>query len=385
VLYLLLARHWPAWLAGLTVLWLILVNLESVVQWSGVAAQRFRSLAIANVINRSTPIMTVLLFLAFGARVRSGALVVGPLLGMAVSSLVLLYSLRSLMGLVRPDRTLLGAMWRYALPTLVGGPAITAVVYADPLILDRWVSHADVGRYQLAYAVINAFGMLGGALNSVHSPELVRAAADGDTSAIDTYRARDQPRYAILLGVAAFGAACLAPSAVRTILPARFAAAGDLVGILTVAGGLMLGVCSLHPLATVTDSTWAVHLSYAAGAITNVVLDLIYAPIAGVVGVALANVAAWLVHLVLITFLLRRRVRARLLPLLVLAPCSGGVLLLLLSGPSRLRYVVSCALLAASAVAYIKWRIAAAAPSAVRAQASPRYAVTRESASGTAP
>jgi O-antigen/teichoic acid export membrane protein len=330
-LYLALARGWPAPLLALTVFWLLASAAFGVAQWSAVAAQRFGTLMVANTLVRSTPPLVVLALVAAGQAVTAERLAAATVGGFALGALVLFGALRTLLGLTRPDRALLSAMWRFSLPSLIAAPSLAAMTYVDPLVLQRWVSHADVGRYQLAYLAVTLFGMLGASLNSVLSPELVHHAAQGRADRIERYRCRVQPRMAIGLGLCAFAAALLVAPVARAILPTRWAAAANTAAILTVAGGFMIGVWSYHPLVTVTDSTWALQLASMASAAINVALDLALAPRFGTVGVALANVAAWAVQLVALGLLLHRRVGARRIALVPLVAGAAVVLIILVA------------------------------------------------------
>lgn len=343
--WVLMARGWSTLLAAATVPWLLFTVLSSVAQWSGVASQRFFALTLGNVLNRSAPVAIALVLFALGLPVRADALVLATLLGLFLGSVVSLWRLRHLVGLTRPDRPLLRAMWQYSLPSLVAMPCGAAIQNVDPLVLNHFVSHADVGRYQLAYAVISIFGMLGASLNSVLSPELVRAKTEGRHDRFDIYRLRDQPRFAILLGMAAFGAACVAAPIMRTLLPPRFAGTAELVALLTVAGGFMMGVWSLHPMVTVTDSVWPFHLSTILGSFGNVIGDVLLAPRLGATGVALANVGAWALQLMVLGLFLRRRLRARIVGMVVLLPSGALVLALLLLDHPLLRHLVGVAML----------------------------------------
>jgi O-antigen/teichoic acid export membrane protein len=100
----------------------------------------------------------------------------------------------------------------------------------------------------------------------------------------------------------------------------------------------------------VTDSVWSLQVATIAGAVTNVALDLWLAPRAGVEGVALANVAAWAVQLVVLESFLHRRIGARRVAI-VLVPCAAAVLLLLLAAPAWMRVPAAAALLVAAAAA----------------------------------
>jgi len=316
VLYLALARSWPASLLALTIAWLIASAAFSVVMWCAVAAQRFRVLALANMLVRAAPPLLALTLVAARRAVTAEALVVGYVAGQALGAAVLMVALRPLFGRARPDRALLRAMWRYCLPSLVAAVPTAAMSYVDPLILQRSVSAAEIGRYQLSYITVTVFGMVGASFNRVFSPELVR----GDPATIERYRRRVQPRLAIGLGlVTIVGALVVAPLA-RAILPASWAGAAETFAILTVAGGLMIGVWSYFPLVNATDSVWAMQTASILSAAANVGLDFAWAPRWGAAGVATANVAAWSVYLVALALMLHRRIRARrlaLAPLLV--------------------------------------------------------------------
>ena len=318
-LYFGLVRGWSWPLLVLTVLYLVSAAAFGVAHWSAVAAQRFRPLTIANALIRAMPPVTILTLVAVGRRPGAEALATAAVVGMTLGALVLIVPLRSLFGWARPDRELLRAMWRYCLPSLIAAPAAAAMNYIDPLVLQRSVSDADVGRYQLGYLTVTLFGTFGASFNRVLSPELVSSSARGEREAVEHYRRRVQPRLACL-GLVACAGACLVPPLARAMLPTVWAPAAETFAILTVAGGLMIGVWSFHPLVTVTDSVWALQIASMASAATNVALDFALAPRWGITGVALANVAAWAVQLVLLAILLHRRINARricLVPLLV--------------------------------------------------------------------
>jgi O-antigen/teichoic acid export membrane protein len=360
-LYLRFARGWPAPLLALTVTWLLVSAAVGVGQWSAVAAQRFRPLTAANLVMRATVPAAILVLAAQGRAPSAESLACATVAGAALGAALLIAALRGLLALERPDRALLRSMWRYSLPSLIAAPSLAAMSYLDPLVLARSASHADVGRYQLAYVTVTVFGMIGASLNGVLSPELVGASARGERGAVDAYRLTHQPRLALALGLLPLAGACVAGPLARGILPQAYAPAGDVAALLCAAGGLMMGVWSFHPLVTVTDSVWALQLATIASAATNVALDLALAPRLGAGGVALANVAAWTVQLVVLAVLLRRRIGARLAAVAPLIGSAAFVSGLLAAGaPFALRAAVGAALLAAGGVAawraYPLWR-----------------------------
>jgi O-antigen/teichoic acid export membrane protein len=179
----------------------------------------------------------------------------------------------------------------------------------------------------------------------VLSPELVRAHVGGDHGATERYRARTQSRLALGLGLCALAGACVASPILRAVLPGPYAAAAEPAALLCVVGALMMGVWSYHPLVTVTDNPWSLQLASMAGAVTNVALDFALAPRLGGRGVALANVAAWSLQLVVLSSILRVRIRARMsivAPLLIASAVVCG--LLLVGTPLAIRGALAAAL-----------------------------------------
>lgn len=362
-LYFVHARVWPPSLAWGLGVYLVASLALGAAQGCAIAAQRFGPLALANALVRAAPMLLIAGAWALGRDVTAEALVFVAVAGAGGGALLLFAALGSAVGVARPERALLGQMWRYALPSLVAAPSLAAITYVDPIILQRSVSHADIGRYQLAYLTVTLFGAAGASVNSVLSPELVAARVRGDELAVERYRRVLQPRLGLELGLCACAAACVAAPLVRLLLPAAWAAAASPVAVLTVAGALMLGVWSFHPLVTVTDSVWSLQLATILGAVTNVGLDLVLAPRAGVVGVALANVAAWAMHLLVLGLGLHRRVGARRVAL-ALVPCAAVVLPVVMLAPGWARAVTAAALLAAAAALRARARLRAGRASA---------------------
>ena len=340
---------WSPALSSLTALWFLVATAHNVLQWSAIAAQRFVPLAIAGVVVKITPLAAVGWAAFAGIPVRAELLVCATVAGHGLGALILAGALGRLVAIGRPDGKLLGAMWRYSLPGLLGLPAMAAINWLDPLLLDRWSTRADVGRYQLAYPIFTLFAMLGASLNSVLSPELVRRIAQRDFAAVERYRDRDQPLLALLLGVAAFGGACLAAPLARAVLPDRYAVTAELIALLSVAGGFLLAFWTMHPLVTATDSVWSLQLAIGCQAIANVVGDVALAHRYGSTGVAVANVFAWAAAFVTLTLQLGRRIEARpgaLVPLL--AAGVAVTLLLVENAPVAARIAVGAALFGTS-------------------------------------
>jgi O-antigen/teichoic acid export membrane protein len=319
--YLRVGRGWGASMIALTLGWLVASTGYDVLQWCSTASQRFRPAALANVVVKGAPLAIALPALLTRSSVSSEALLQVTVLGTALAALVLYASMRDLLGIAAVDRTLVRDMWRYARPVLVGMPSLAAIAWADPLILDHFGARVDVGHYQLATPTITIFATLGGSLNAVHSPELVAAKARDDRAVFDVYKKRGQPATALTFGFGAFGAACIAPPIVRAVLSSDYSAAGDIVGLLTAAGGFIVATYSLYPIFMATDNVGVQQASVVLQAMTNVGFDVLLGRAEGPIGIATANVVAWGVSYLSLNYMLARRGVAQLTAVL---PLLGG-------------------------------------------------------------
>jgi O-antigen/teichoic acid export membrane protein len=343
---------WFGWVNGwsplvlcLSVLWLLGTAALGVLQPSASAAQRFGALALSNLLSRGTPALVILALALLGRIVSAEALIAASVGALLLATVLLLMALRPLLGLARPDRQLMRAMWRYSLPSLIAMPWLAIMNSVDPLILRRSTSDAEVGRYQLAYLVITLFATAGTSFNGAMSPVLVAAKARGDRHVLTDYAQRVQTRFAIGFGLLAFAAAPIVAPLGHAILPARWAGAADTAAMLTVAGGLTLGVFSFHPLVMATDSVWTLQAATILSGLTNLLGDLFWAPHWGAKGIAMANVAAWLVHLLVLALGLNRRIGARRISLFPLLGCGALVLAALFADAGlSLRLILSTAL-----------------------------------------
>ena len=323
-LYLHFVARWSSSLVLMTEAWLVIATAHNVLSCGATAAQRFRPLTLVGILTKGAPLLTIAVFLLcaeeHGARLGPEALLATTLCGYAVAVVMLGHTLRRIVGYHRPERGVLRAMWRYGLPSLIGMPSLAAVNWLDPLVLDHFAPRAEVGRYQLAYPTLTVFAMLGVSLNAVLTTDLVRAAARHDDDGMARFRDRTQPELATSFALLGFGAACFAPPLVRALLPPAYAGSADIAALLAVGGGFLLGVWTLHPLVTASDSVWSLQIATILQAVTNVGLDVVLAPRCGGLGIALANVCAWAVALVSLSLMLRRNIG---LPLRTLAPVCG--------------------------------------------------------------
>jgi O-antigen/teichoic acid export membrane protein len=371
-LYLGRGRGWSAELVGLTVAYLVAYCAHNALYWSAIAAQRFEAMTAAGIVQKSAPLGAVVAGLVLGVRTNAEHLLAATLIGTAGAALILLVALRDVAGVGRPSRELWSRMWRYNLPTLIGTPASAAIAWLDPLLLQHWASHADVGRHQLAAPTFTIFARLGSSLNNVIGPELVRAGARGDATPLCHYRDREQPRLALALGLVAFAGALLAAPVVRAVLPESYRLTGDLVAILTAGGGFVLAFSTLQPLVTATDSVWSLQVATMLQAATGVALTVALAPRWGAVGVALSSVIAWAVAYTSLVLLLRRLIALSATTLAPLVALGGLVALVLTTRlPELVRLGGALALLGGAAVTARPLRLLKPAKSAPRVEEAP--------------
>jgi O-antigen/teichoic acid export membrane protein len=316
----------------LTAGWVVSATAYDVLQWSAVAAQRFGPMAMANVSLRATPLLVVVAAWIHPFRVSADVLLAANLVGSGLGCVALAIGLRRVIGIDAVDASLVRDMWRYARPLLFGVPGQAAVLWLDPLLLDKWAPRADVGRYQLAYPTFTIFSALGSAVNAVFSPELVRSSETARSAVIGRYARTTQPLLAVTSALAAFGLSCVVAPLARVILPASYAMTADLIAILSIAGGLLLAFWSLLPLVTVTDNVASQQWSTFVQAIINVGLDVMLAPQFGSSGVAIANVAAWMVAYAILSLLIRARVGVPLWPLWLIGSSAAVAACAVLGG-----------------------------------------------------
>jgi O-antigen/teichoic acid export membrane protein len=340
---------WTGFLLALTCVFLVVSVMQDLAQWSGIATQSFRAMTVANVLSRGLPAFVVLAPAVVPFSIRAEHLLGASVAALAVGASTLLFSLRGVAGIGRPDRALLGAMWRYIAPALVGAPATSLILWVDPIILSRLVPNAEVGHYQLACLVLAISGTAAASLTNVLSPELVRANARGDAAMLVRFVRDHQPRLVQAFGLAAFAMACIAEPFILLVVGPQFAPSASVAAVLCVAAGFQMATSTLYAVVTAADGQRAVQTANVLQAAVNVGGDILLGSRLGATGVALANVIAWLVGGVSLSLLLRSKATVRLGSWAVLAGVAPLVLLFVMSQPPLWSRLVVAALLGAAA------------------------------------
>jgi PST family polysaccharide transporter len=345
---------WTGWsgvLVALTYAFLFVTIVSDLGRWGGSVVQGFRTLTVANLLTRGLPALVVVAPLFVSFTVRAEHLLAAWVVSAGVGGAFVLYMLRSLLGLDRPDRELLRAMWRYIAPALIGVPATSLIMWIDPIVLSRFVSQAEVGHYQLGYLIMNVSALGASSMTAVLSPELVRACARGDRNKLFLFVGWYQPRLVQVFGLLAFAAACVAEPLVVLVVGPKYAPSGQIAALLCVAAGFQMATSTLHTVVNATDGQAAVQTTAVLQALLNVGGDLVLGSRWGAQGIALANVLTWMVGGLSLSVLLRRKAAIRLRSWAVLTGVAPLIVLFVSSSPAPWSRLASAGALCAAAAA----------------------------------
>ncbi|HEX6755278.1 MAG TPA: oligosaccharide flippase family protein [Mycobacteriales bacterium] len=187
---------------------------------------------------------------------------------------------------------------RLGLPLVLGNLSVFVLNAGDRIVVQRFLGAAEAGRYQVAYTVGNVVLLLLVFTSQAWTPRIAAVDDVGERWLLAA-RSRDE-LYRILVPVL-LGVTLAAPVLLRVVAPASFRPAGLLAVVFLVAvasvplaavgasGRALVSVRRSHPLAV------AAVLAAAA----NVGLNLLLVPAVGLVGAAVATVAAFALQAVL--------------------------------------------------------------------------------------
>jgi O-antigen/teichoic acid export membrane protein len=245
----------------------------------------FLGASLANI--AVTVAATVLLVVVY----ELGALgvIVGNFTGTLVVYLLLLGYRRDQLGL-QLDRALLGNMQRFGLPLVPAALALIVVNFSDRFFLAHLSTLTEVGLYEVGVRVASAMVLLLTAFRTAW-PAFAYSIED-DAEARRTYSY--VLTYLILVATwTALALGLLSPWLVRLLTTPDFHAGSRVVGPLAFASALYAGYIVVAigiGRAKRTQFNWAVT---GAGAVVNVVLNLILIPRYGMMGAAVATIAAY--------------------------------------------------------------------------------------------
>lgn len=177
----------------------------------------------------------------------------------------------------------------FSIPLVPHTVANWVLAASDRLVLERWVSQEDLGRYSLGYTFATVTAVVAGAVGMATVPML-----NHSLKADDRVSASRLGSYALVsTSFAAVGVATCSPDAIRLLTPISYHAAGSVVP------WVVLGL-AFQALYTVTSigtfyskRTRMVPLVTGVGALANVGLNLALVPRFGILGAAVDTAAAY--------------------------------------------------------------------------------------------
>lgn len=308
--------------------------------WASVAvAVRNAAVGYLRSVSRPRPVLALSVLSTAGAQVFA-------LLGLAVAPQAgaVAYLTGFLVGLV--VAAALGAIWvrpgsplspsagllrwtvRFAPPTVPHQAALVFLWFGDRLLIERLLSLAAVGRYQIAYSIGSLGLMVGMAVNHAWAPAIHEAAEQDRWALVQSTREVLQT-----LGACAAAATALGGPALLVVLaPTSYAPAelAPVVGLVALAVVPLMSHLAAANVITDTGHTRYLAAAALAAAAVNVTLNLVLVPLAGLTGAAAATFVTYLALSVMTTRAAGRLVRlppsrrARFVAAWVLASMAVG-------------------------------------------------------------
>ena len=252
--------------------------------------ERSVAFTVASLVNLAVTVVATIIFVFALDAGPSGALA-GTGTGTAVVLVALIWQRRSELA---PgfDRDLVRRMNRFGLPLLPAGLAIWVVDFADRLLLGRIADQHEVGLYAVGVKIASAMVLVQLAFRTAW-PAFAYSLAEGTEAR--PAAARATARAARARATSRRRRATCTSARTRTCAAPEFEAADTVVAPLAFSGALLVAYTTLSIAATRanrTDRFWHVAV---AGAVVNLVLNLLLIPPYGMRGAAAATVAAYLV------------------------------------------------------------------------------------------
>lgn len=299
VLPLLLAHQAPSVIAaGRAYLWVIPVSLAS--QYGlGVLQARLHFTAFnwIRVLNPAGYVVAVFALQRAGALTPSAALQAQlwlNVLALGATAVALWRTgLVARPGDLRPDRALGGRMLRYGAKVQAGGIPQTANLRMDQALLAAWFPPAQLGLYVAAVSAAGVGDVLSTAVRTVATPSIAQqGAAAGARTLQVTFR-----KYAAASAAGTLALAAVLPWAIPFVYGRAFAGA-TAPALVLLAAGLCLGAKQvLAGGAQALGDPWLASRAEIVGAVVTVACLPLLLPRLGIMGAALATLAAYATQL----------------------------------------------------------------------------------------
>ncbi len=185
-------------------------------------------------------------------------------------------------------------LMRESWPVAISGLAVYTQAYADQLVVGSMLGGRELGQYAAAMRLINVFAFLPMVVQIVAAPEIARAKVSGDR--IYLRRLHDVYRVMMLLFLmAALPLMLLGPEVVRVLYGRAYYAASGLLPWLALR--LFFSNFGIARSMFITnDRLFRFALSSAAaGAVTNVAMNLVLVPRWGIMGAIVSSLTSFAV------------------------------------------------------------------------------------------
>jgi O-antigen/teichoic acid export membrane protein len=242
--------------------------------------------AMANLAMTVATLATAIVLVGWLRRGVDGVLV-AQLAGQVVGIVVGGSLARTSFGLVF-DRAKCRAMLRFSVPLVPASMAVFVTLYVDRFALRELRSLADVGLFAVGYRVAAISGLLMVAFQSALLPLVYAHHAEPEAPRQLARIFRLFVAGALLLCV---GLSAFAPEVLRVVTTREFHAAAIVVPLLAPAI-LLANMYVFTPGLSIAKRTGAVAVLNVAGAVLNIVLNLLLVPHLGIVGAALATLVS---------------------------------------------------------------------------------------------
>ena len=254
------------------------------------AQDRLRAFAWVSVISAiGGPFLGIALLFGFGRDAPTYAW--GGVISQVVAMVIALALTRPLLPR-RIDRQRVSDAFRLGAPMMVGGLTVVVLNAGDRIVIQRELGSAEVGRYQVAYTVGYVVILLLASTSQAWTPRIA-AVRDEVARRRLIGQSRDE-LYRLLIPVI-LGITLGAPTALRIVAPASF----DPLSLLPV---VFLVALSAFPVAAAGATNRELLISRRTGplvatgvsaAVLNIVLNVIFVPMFGIVAAAAATFVAF--------------------------------------------------------------------------------------------
>jgi O-antigen/teichoic acid export membrane protein len=231
------------------------------------------------------------------------SVVVAVLAVTTVIVLVLLFSVRSQIGIRRPRFHRIREYLSFGLPTIPGNISTWVVASSDRYVIGYFLGATSVGVYSAGYGIGNIISMAAGVLVFVLPPALSKPYDEGRMEEVKTHL-RYSLKYLLALAIPfVFGSAVLAEPVLRLFSTTEIASEGYLIVPLVALSALFWGiyVVVMHILVLVKKMR-ILALIWGISALVNLGLNIAIVPRVGILGAAITTLIAYGLALGLTTY-----------------------------------------------------------------------------------